>query len=273
MTTTQFISFQEGTLAYTKAGSGKNALLLFHGFGQTKQAFENLVDVLGRHYTLYSFDLFFHGESTWNLGERPLHKIIWKEMMAKFLQTHALDAFSVMGFSMGGKFALITLEAFPEKTKEIFLLAPDGIKTSFWYSLATYPLAFRKLFKSMIDHPGRFHAIATSAHRFRIIDRGVLRFTELQMNTAEKRQRVYLSWVVFRHLRVQVPKVARLINLHEVKLTLLIGRFDKIITTRNMNRLLNHVDTYQFEVLEAGHNDLIDQSVSYLKKLLSPPKN
>jgi pimeloyl-ACP methyl ester carboxylesterase len=265
VTTTQFISFQEGTLAYTKAGSGKNPLLLFHGFGQTKRAFEDLVEVLGTHYTLYSFDLFFHGESTWNLNEQPLHKITWKEMMAKFLQAHAIDAFSVMGFSMGGKFALVTLEAFPEKVKEIFLLAPDGIKTSFWYSLATYPLAFRKLFKSMINHPGRFHAIATNAHRLRIIDRGLLRFTELQMNTFEKRQRVYLSWVVFRHLTVHLPKVATLVRQYDVKLTLLVGRYDKVITARNMNRLTRQLYKYRFEIVEAGHNDLIEKAVPYLK--------
>lgn len=263
----QYIITRQGhRLHYRRAGTGTMPLLLFHGFGQTHQVMQSLAASLGKSYRLYFFDLFFHGESTWGAGEQALEKEEWKVLMDQFLADNQLNQFAVLGFSMGGKFALATLEAYPNRVKEIFLLAPDGIKTSFWYSLATYPLALRKLFKSLIDHPRRFNAIATAAHRLRLIDRGVLRFVEYQMNTEEKRERVYYSWVVFRHLKFDLKKITDIINLHGTTLVLLVGRYDKIITAANMQRLLMHVPQAQFEILEAGHNDLIEKSAGYFAR-------
>ena len=261
------LSRANASLTYVQAGSGSAPLLLFHGFGQTHHAFEPLLEVLGQRYQLYLFDLFFHGNSTWTMGEQPLEKDEWKNWMEQFFQQHGIDKFSVLGFSMGGKFAMATLEAFPDRVSDIILLAPDGIKTSFWYSLATYPVALRKLFKSLIDHPERFHTIAHTAHRLGLIDSGVLRFVEYQMNTEEKRSRVYYAWVVFRHLQFDLRKIAQLMQTHSVHLTLLVGRYDKIITANNMQRLLRLVPFARFEVLEAGHNDLIEKSRDYFSRV------
>jgi pimeloyl-ACP methyl ester carboxylesterase len=167
---------------------------------------------------------------------------------------------------MGGKFALATLEGFPDRVKEIFLLAPDGIKTSGWYSMATYPVVLRNLFKSMIKKPQRFNAIATFAFRAGLIDKGILLFVELQMNTEEKRKRVYYSWVVFRHLTFSMNKIARLINQHNIRLVMILGKFDKVITAKNMHALLHQVKNYQLELLEAGHNGIIHASAPILLK-------
>jgi pimeloyl-ACP methyl ester carboxylesterase len=262
------LSVKNAALSYRKTGTGNNTLLLFHGFGQTHRAFDSLASSLSEKYTLYCFDLFFHGESVWREGETPLEKERWKEIMNEFLLQNSIRDFSVLGFSMGGKFAIATLEAFPNNVKEIFLLAPDGIKTSFWYSLATYPVALRNLFKSLIDHPKRFNTIATWAYRLSLIDKGVLRFVELQMNSEEKRKRVYYAWVVFRHLKFDLEKIAQLVNANSIKLILLAGHYDRIITARNMNRLLRLVNRSNFKVLEAGHNDLIDKSVGFLREFV-----
>ncbi len=256
-------------LHYVNTGEGKLPLLLFHGFGQTHAAFQSLAEKLSDYYTLYSFDLFFHGQSEWSHDERPLEKDTWKNLLEEFFKKNSITTFSVLGFSMGGKFAMATLEQFPTQTKEIFLLAPDGIKTSFWYSLATYPLAFRKLFKSLIDHHGRFDALATWAHRLGMIDKGVLRFVEYQMNTPEKRARVYYSWVVFRHLNFDLKKIGTTINHEQIQLVLIVGKFDKIIRASNMKRLLQHVKRYHLEIPEAGHNDLIEKSRAILDRILT----
>ncbi|HEX8060435.1 MAG TPA: alpha/beta hydrolase, partial [Cyclobacteriaceae bacterium] len=150
------------------------------------------------------------------------------------------------------KFALATLEAFPERVNEIILLAPDGIKTSTWYKLATYPIAFRKFFKSMIANHGRFVAIARAVRKVGLIDNGVLRFVETQMDSEEKRKRVYYSWVVFRHLGFDLEKIKRLIKENGIVLRLYVGKHDKIIKAKDMTRL-----TSKIGILDAGHNDII----------------
>ncbi len=263
------LTYKNSTLSYRQSGHGDNVLLLFHGFGQHHRAFAALTESLASPYTLFAFDLFFHGNSKWNEGEQPLEKEMWRAIISQFLREHKIEKFSVLGFSLGGKFALATLELFPVQTENIFLLAPDGIKTSVWYSLATYPLLLRRFFKSMILKPGRLHAITSLLHTLHIVDNGLLRFAESQMDTQEKRERVYYSWVVFRHLHFNMRKTATLLNEHSIRLTMITGRHDKIITTQNMQRLLRHVKDNKLEVLDTGHNGVIAGSIPVLVKTTS----
>jgi pimeloyl-ACP methyl ester carboxylesterase len=210
--------------------------------------------------------LYFHGKSKWAHGERTLDKSKWKETIKIFLEENDIADFSLVGFSLGGKFALATLESFPEKIKELFLIAPDGIKTNFWYSLATYPFIFRKFFRSMILHPERFLGLARFLNRTGVVDKGLIKFAEYQMNSVEKRNRVYYSWVVFRHLKFNLLKIANLINANNVKVLLIVGKYDKVITPSNMKRFTKMIPSATVEILESGHSGLINQSLAYFLK-------
>jgi pimeloyl-ACP methyl ester carboxylesterase len=245
---------------------------MFHGFGQDNYSLHSLSRVLSNHYTAYIFDLYFHGQSTWGHGELPLEKQHWKETIQSFLEENQITVFSIVGFSLGGKFALATMEAFPEKIREMILLAPDGIKTSFWYSLATYPLLFRKIFKSMIDHHEHFLGVVKVLRALRLMDKSILKFAAFQMDSKEKRYRVYYSWVVFRRLRFNLKTIAGLINGYNIPLTVIVGQYDKVIQPRNMERLLEKIKRYEFETPAAGHTGLIAESGQILLRKLKEPR-
>ncbi len=259
--------YQNTVLGYLKAGNGPEPLLLFHGFGQDHSAFEPIIDRLGDIFTFYSFDLFYHGQSTWPFGDKPLSKDQWGDMLQSFLKENDIHNFSLMGFSLGGKFVLAALEAFPSRVSSLYLLAPDGINTNFWYSLATYPIALRPLFKTMIKKPARFRAVVSLARSLHLADSGLIRFAQSQMATEVQRQRVYHSWVVFSRLRFHLPSVAALVNAHQIKLHIIVGKFDKVITAKNMNRLLSKVNDHHMYAIEAGHNNLIALSVEVLRNI------
>jgi pimeloyl-ACP methyl ester carboxylesterase len=261
----QLLQLEHAKLYFTKTGTGGRTLIAFHGFGQSSQVFAELAASLSDSYTVYLLDIFFHGSSLWELDEQPMEKQFWNRVMKRFLDEQSISTFSLLGFSMGGKFALATLEAFPKHVKEVFLLAPDGIKISTWYNLATYPVALRNLFKSMIKKPQRFKAIATFAVRTWLIDKGILRFVESQMNTEEKRKRVYYSWVVFRHLTFNMDIIARIFNQNNIRLVMIVGKYDNVITAKNMNRLLHKVNTYQLEIPDTGHTGVIEASIKILE--------
>lgn len=254
---TTYFTFKESTLCYHKLGRGPKTLLFFHGYGQHGKVFEENSRQLGEEYTCYLFDLFFHGESTWGYGEEVLKKDFWNELIHAFLAEQQIERFSLAGFSLGGRFVFATLEACPQKVDGIFLLAPDGVKTNFWYNLATYPTAFRKLFKSMILHPNYFYSIANFIHKVGLVDRGLIRFAESQMRTLEMRSRVYHSWVVFRDLKFNMAGIAQLIQKNKIASSLIVGRFDKVITVDNMQKLLKHLPSCKVTILDTGHNGII----------------
>ena len=264
MTNSRFLSLQGTNLHYRITGSGKSHLLLFHGFGQDASAFRSFADSLSREYTVYSFDLYFHGASSWREDETPLEKTFLESVISQFLKGHSIAHFSIAAYSLGAKFALAIVTMFPEKIKALTLIAPDGIKTNFWYSMATYPLPLRKLFKSMVTHPTRFTTLVHTLQKMKIMDASLARFAETRMDTMAKRKKVYASWVVFRRLTTDVRAVASAINKHRIALTVFAGKHDRVIPPENMNRLLRHVRHYRFEILESGHSGLIRQAAARL---------
>lgn len=258
------IKFGENILNYSIAGNGKTPLLAFHGFGQSKEVYNPFTELLGEKYTVYAFDIYFHGESEWKDRNQALEKQNWEEILKSLFKKHQIEEFAVCGYSMGGKFALASLELFPRKVKEFLLIAPDGIKTLFWYSLATYPTSFRKFFRAMIVKPKYFYQILTFTKKLGLVDKSLLKFANTQMNTREKRRRVYLTWVVFRHLKFDLKLIAFLINQNKIPTMMFTGKYDKIITAENMMDLLKHVKEYEHVILDAGHNTLIADTAKHL---------
>jgi pimeloyl-ACP methyl ester carboxylesterase len=236
-------------------------MLLFHGFGQTHQVYDRIAESLSDTCTCYIFDLYFHGESAWDNGEQPLEKAMWKKVVERFLAENSIDRFALLGFSLGAKFALATLECFPDKTSNVFLVAPDGIKTSFWYSLATYPLLLRKYFKSIITHPKRFFFLAGLFRAMGLISKGLHRFATHQMNTEADRRRVYNSWIVFRHLAFEMKDMGSIISRFQIPLTIFTGRFDKVIQSGSMKKLTRYAGDARLHILPCGHNGLLSDEM------------
>lgn len=241
---------------YYQYGTGRQAVLCFHGFGQDGTVFKKLAQKHPEN-RYYSFDLFFHGKSYWTKHD-VLTKKEWKEIINSFLKKERLETFALIGFSMGGKMSLATLEHFPDRISHITLIAPDGIKTSTFYSLATYPVFFKNYFQSMIVKPQRFHAILNGLKKVGIVDRSILKFAHSQMNTRKNRRRVYYSWITFKPFQFALEQIANVLNENEIPLIMALGKYDKIITLEGMNRLLKYVDQKDVILLDCGHNNLIE---------------
>jgi pimeloyl-ACP methyl ester carboxylesterase len=263
---TSTFQYKDASLHYGVYPGGPKILLAFHGFGQSQTYFSSLAKVLESEFTLYSFDLFYHGQSQWSDSHQPLTKEFWAQMMEAFLADHQIERFSLAGFSLGGKFVLATFEAFPERTSDILLIAPDGIHSSFWYNLATYPAWARKYFRGVVDQPENLFKLFELVNRFQLLDPGVIRFASYQMQVRHQRERVYNTWVMSRQLRFNMRHIGRLINKHHVHIKMFVGRYDKIMTERNMQRLLRHLRTYDLQVLETGHSMMIDKVARHLQQ-------
>ncbi|MBX2962483.1 MAG: alpha/beta hydrolase [Cyclobacteriaceae bacterium] len=251
--------YKQCVLHYAKAGNGPKNLLLFHGFGQNHQVFLPLAESLGNSFTIYVFDLFFHGQSVWPHGDKPIEKDFYTALMKAFLKEHQINRFSIGGFSLGARFALVLTEAMSDRIDHLYLLAPDGIKSNPWYTLATYPLLLRKFFKSMIHKPDRFFSLAKTMTGLHLMDKKLVRFAESQMSTEEKRNRVYHAWVVFRHLNVDLKTLTSRINVHEISVTTVLGGHDNMIKIDHLQKFISQLAYPRLIMIKATHPALINQ--------------
>jgi pimeloyl-ACP methyl ester carboxylesterase len=251
------INWNGSTLFYEKSGSGAEKLLLFHGFGQDHSALTPLVNALSKDFTCYSFDLFFHGRSTFPEINFPILSQDWEKVLQLFLQKEDITQFNLLGYSIGSRFAITSLQSFPGHTRSITLIAPDGLTTNFWYSLATSNPLSRSVFRQMIKSNGGFQTLANVAQRTKIVSSGLLRFAVIQMGTAEKRQKVYNSWVAFRKLKAG-KKFVQIINERNIPMLVYLAKHDQMIREDGLTKYLRQVKNLSTRIIDTGHNRLID---------------
>jgi pimeloyl-ACP methyl ester carboxylesterase len=244
-------------LFYEKTGNGPETLLVFHGFGQDHSAFSSLVDSLKSDYTCYAFDLFFHGQSIWANGDSPIKTEILNEFVASFIQKEKLDRFSIAAFSIGARFAFSIAIGFPDHIKSMYLIAPDGLRPNWWYWIATGTSASRMLFRKVVNAERLFGILIDLAAHLGV-NKKALRFARAQMATKEKRRKVYLTWVTFRHLNGRVREVSR--SLHQTKARIFIytSPTDEVVTGLTPGFIGKKLPTATVRVTKGSHHRMID---------------
>lgn len=264
----EYIKHRDWKLYYEKSGDKNQVMLLFHGFGQTHKDMKPLVDQLIRSYTCYNFDLFYHGRSI-GPEETSLELDDWNEIIKKFFEKEEIEEVNLTGFSLGAKYILAIMFGHREKISNVFFLAPDGIKTNIWYNLATYPRFLRRFFRSMIRHPHRFYILVRSLRKLRLINKGLSRFVEMQMNTPDQRTQVYKSWVGIRHVKLKTKKIIKLLNEHQIPVTIILGKYDNVIPVKPFKKFCNRTISCKLVILEAGHYSLLKAASIYISEKIS----
>lgn len=264
---TQQFQYEGATLSYSKRGEGQNYLLAFHGFGQNHAAFDVLPEKWAAEFTIITFELPFHGASNWPTENMAITRQYWKELLESFLNENKIASFSLIGFSIGAKLALASLEAFPDSTRELFLLAPDGIEKNFWYTFATHPMVAPICFRPLIKRPKVFSGVLKISQKLGMIDAKTARFVQSQMNTEEKRKRVYSTWMCFRSLRFDRGRIASVVNSKNIRLWLVVAKNDPIIHSQSIEKLAGRINSAHFVRVDASHSNLIEAGAKELTNI------
>lgn len=248
-------------LAYTIYGHGDKKIVAFYGFNQGDLVFQQYARTLEDGHQLYCIDLFYHGRSIWPYGQKALSKALWKEIFLGFMTHEGIQAFSMIGFSMGAKVLLATLEAFPKAVKSVTMIAPDGIRLNPWYKLATTLPPLTSIFRYMINHPSLFYKLISLLERLHLGDKSLLRFAKSQMKTKALRSKVFHSWMVYRSLSFSSSSLADIINQQKIPTTIILGDADKVIKYKHVKVLLDKIVHYDLRIIPANHYNLLRRAL------------
>ncbi|MCR5887214.1 alpha/beta hydrolase [Hymenobacter sp. J193] len=253
-------------LHYRRYGTGPRVVLAFHGYGQQESYWRSWLEVLGPEVSVLSFDLFYHGRSRLARIDAPLTKKRLGELLTEVLEREGVESFGLLAFSMGAKFALTLLEQHPGRVEKLWLIAPDGLQRQFWYTLATYPPWMRGVLGRAVLRPQRLLGWLDTLEERRLVHSGLVRFARWQLDSREKRLRVYRSWLGFRQLTFQLTKLSRLLNQHQIPVTFFLGRHDRVIPHAELARFIASIKGAQTVLLEAGHGGLLYDVAAYLRR-------
>jgi pimeloyl-ACP methyl ester carboxylesterase len=180
------------------------------------------------------------------------------------VRRHGIDSVRIVAYSLGCKYALATLEVFGSHVNSLIFIAPEGIRTSPWYRLATSTQPGRKLFRSLAESRVAFSRLSLLLRRLGLIDTGTARFAEKHMDTPEKRSRVYYSWMSSRRFTWTEAEIRSLLNSQTRDVTFFLAQHDPVIHWKSVANLIKKLPRAQLEMLDKGHYSVLSKAFEML---------
>ncbi|MEO8085783.1 MAG: alpha/beta hydrolase [Bacteroidota bacterium] len=260
------------TLEYEIIGNGEKAMFAFHGFNNSSAMFRTLEPSLGKNFTIYSFNLPYHGESTID-KETTMYGIDtlqFQKYFRNFLWHIHQTYFSLLGYSIGGKVALKLIELFPEEVRSVYLFAPDGIKLSFWYRFVTRSMPGRWIYKRLITHPNRYLRMVTLFEKINLVNSQTASFIRNSLDSPIKREKVYQTWMCLRNLDPDTGRIRNIVNEKNLDFHLFFGKFDKVIPALIGKRFVRGLrNKKSLHILDSGHQLVKEKTNADLENILS----
>lgn len=255
------ISVGPFTLPYQLFGEGPELLIAFHGFGKSSSDFRVFEEDLGKHYTIIALDFFYHGQH----GLSPEQKIPvfspshMSGMVEKLLWEHKRVKCSLIGYSQGGRLAMGIVHRLPHRIRELFLLAPDGIKKNKARHFVGNTRFGRFLGRHFVHHPGLIQRMIALSVRLSWISEKQSSFFKQQLETKSGRFRVYHTWLALRSYHPHSALMRHYINDRKIRTVFFAGKYDSIINAGDIKRFARRLGKkVKLVELDCGH-DLLSQ--------------
>lgn len=262
--TGKFLYSNNGKIHYKAIGSGTEILLAFHGYGRDMKSMYELEHAFP-NYRIFLFDLFYHGESTWQDASVPISQDLLKDFFTEFIRIEGIKRFSILGFSIGAKLALSLVNVLGHCVDNLILIAPDGIKENFWYKLSTASALGRLLFLDFSKQPERYIKVINILLYLGIVNKSLKRFVFSQIRNAEQRERVMNTWLVYRKIKWNKNQLRAKINHSGIFVSLFVGSKDKVIPPSIFDNFINGLSNVRFIKLDRNHLDLVQGVIEYYK--------
>jgi pimeloyl-ACP methyl ester carboxylesterase len=262
-------TYNDLTLSYCEYGYGSDVFLCFPGFGRPAEDFEFLETILKSNQRLVCIDLFAHGESTFpenRIIDIPLEKTEWANFLVAFLDYMGIDKFGMIGYSMGGRVVLVTMELMYQRINSVLLIAPDGLKINPFYKFASGTLLGRRMYQSIIDNPTSIFKIAKWLNKFGLLSDKLHRFVHVHLDTREKRLLVRDAWMIYRKIFPNKKEISRIYKTEKIKFHMIFGEYDSVIVPRLGRKFAAQLgDDNVLHILPMGHRILGQELLHYLK--------
>lgn len=253
-------------LHYYTYGTGAEPMLAFHGFGMKGTQFSVLEPAFAERYTIYSFDLFFHGktelfDNSLELIRRGLYSSEFSTYIAEFIQEMGFQKVSLLSYSMGSLMALSIIEHLADKVESAWFIAPDGIRPNMLLQIGSRNRIVNRIFYKLVYSPKTVNLILNSLLKYRYIDGPLHRILQGEFGTEATRLTCYQAITYHASLRFNKIKLAETINKNKIKTYFYFGETDRLFPPsigREFSAMLENTSLY---VLNSGH-ELVNEELA-----------
>jgi pimeloyl-ACP methyl ester carboxylesterase len=249
-------------------------MLCFHGFGMHGKQFRELEPELGKKYTFWGFDLFFH-KST-RLKDQSLETIktgLTKKELANFIvdfcKSQNISRFSVIGYSMGTHYATTIAEELPEMINEYILAAPSSIKPGKIIQFFSRNAFGNKIIEKVSLSKDAMLNLLKLCKRARFVDAEAYAILLREIETHELRFNLYACLTYLRYLTTDESKLIHVLNNHSIRSIFIFGQRDKSYPLSIGKSFLPKIKKAEILNLNEGHEMINKDFAKVLGDLLS----
>jgi pimeloyl-ACP methyl ester carboxylesterase len=253
---------------YNLYGNGTDVLIAFHGYGQDNTFFRHLAECFYDHYIIVAVDLAYHGSNLHTEADFCFNRQYAQQWMSSLLIHLGRQSVGIIGFSLGARLALFIASVCPEKVRELWLLAPDGMPVSVFYRFLTSTWAGHLLFSNFVGHPWLAKFLIGAGLNLRILNAKTAGFFHNEIRSRQHRQQLYNTWYAYRKA---LPDHNALRQAHlscNFSVTGILGTRDVVIPFRKTKRWLKRV--FPNAILlepDLGHNLLSEKATKKIMEI------
>lgn len=115
-----FKQIRDLNVNYSIEGKGY-PLVLLHGGGSRSSAYEEMVPILAKEFSVYTFDQRGFGDTV-RPDQPSLSHDLWRDDVLAFLDSFELDKIALAGWSLGGAISLNFVLTYPERVSHLVLM-------------------------------------------------------------------------------------------------------------------------------------------------------
>jgi pimeloyl-ACP methyl ester carboxylesterase len=218
---------------------------------------------------MIAIDLPYHGKTEWNenLIVKPEELIdILDEIAAR--ESKRLNPWVISGYSMGGRIALSVLQYVPERISQLVLLAPDGLKISGWYRLATQSYIGNRLFRYTMKNPAWFMQFLRVGKKLNLVNQSIYKFAISYLQDEGIRRDLYTRWTGMKRFRPDMGKIKKIVLKDNIFIALIYGRYDRIIRYEQAGKFRSGIeDQTSLTIVETGHQLLHAKAIDVIASI------
>lgn len=243
-------------------------MIAFHGYDQDSSVFGVWEKGLKNRYTVWSIDLPFQGETKWN--EPPLNTESMKELLTDFIQNQRIKTpLSLMGYSLGGNYAMGFATLFPELVSEIWLIAADGLIVRPWFNFLTRTRIGNFIFNRFVVSAFWIVPLIRIAERIGILPEHVSHFYIKSINTSEKRSLLKKRWLSASRIFQSRSATIKSLNRLNIRVILIFGKKDHVIPIRGARFFKRKIPSAILKELNQGHQLINPKNNSVVEEVIT----
>ncbi len=255
------------SLAFWEKGEGNKILICTHGYRQDKEQFIPLFEALPSGWKVIAFDQPMHGHTHWENKALCFDAIFFRKLWGLLIEKYPNTQWNLMGFSMGGKTAMMLHQQAPVAVHTIILIAPGGVYTTPLNRFFSYHTIGRPLFHFFLENPRSVMKVIEYSHRQKWIRPFQYRFLKAHFNNPETGQFLKRFTDIYRYFDFSLPAYGKFTQTQATEIHLIWGKQDEVVTVDQTELFLKHHPQTHLRLIEGRHN-LIEEHLREISEIV-----